>query len=229
MGLRSNKETANDLAALQARTALQRRLPWRLRGTLCARALARAQKNWAVSPLQRPPTSAANTTSRVLPFSPVSSGYVSSFLFRAASSAAPSWLAALLLAAPFRLSGERRVVSTANCAPLQRVNPSATTSSLRLSRALKCARSMSLTSTFVVTRAPASRQTCAAAHSNGYPLFPKTPASLHTLRDGGQTYQVGGHIGRCVESREGGGGVADTEGDGMAARRSWLPLTWAKR
>ena len=113
--LQSNKETVNDLASLQANKAPLRRnqaasiLPWRLRSTLCARPLARAQELGSLS-LQRPPTSAANTTSRVLPYSPVTSGYVSSFLFRAASSAAPSWLAALLLATPFRLSGETRVV-----------------------------------------------------------------------------------------------------------------------
>ena len=35
---------------------------------------------------------------------------------------------------------------------------------------------------FVVTRAPASRQTCAAAHSRGNPRLPKTPATWHAAR-----------------------------------------------
>ena len=75
-----------------------------------------------------------------------------------------------------------RESSTASWAPRHRVNPSATTSSLRLSNALKSARSMSLTNMFVMTRTPASRQTCAATHSKRYTLFPNTPASAHTAR-----------------------------------------------
>ena len=53
-------------------------------------------------------------------------------------------------------TGETRVVSMANCAPRQSVSPSATTSSLRASSALKWPRSMSRTNMLVVTRAPAS-------------------------------------------------------------------------
>ena len=65
-------------------------------GADCALALARADKNCAVSTLQRPPTPAANTTKRARPPSPESSVCVSSFLLRALCSATQSWLAALL-------------------------------------------------------------------------------------------------------------------------------------
>ena len=50
------------------------------------------------------------------------------------------------------------VVSVASWAPRNKVNPSATTSSLLPSKTLKAARSKSLTKTFVDTRAPASLQ-----------------------------------------------------------------------
>ena len=71
---------------------------------------------------------------------------------------APHQSAALLLAEPSRCNGETMVVSMASWAPRNKVNPSATTSSLLPSRALKAARSKSLTNTFVETRAPASLQ-----------------------------------------------------------------------
>ena len=71
--------------------------------------------------------------------------------------------------------GHHCAVSTANCAPRHSVSPSATISSLRPSSALNVARSTSRTNTFVATRAPASLQTCAAAHSRGNPLFPQHP------------------------------------------------------
>ena len=74
------------------------------------------------------------------------------------------------------------MVSTASCAPCHKVNPSATISNRRPSSALWSARSMSRTKAFVVTLAPASRQTCAAAHSSGNPLLPRTPASEHAAR-----------------------------------------------
>ena len=56
---------------------------------------------------------------------------------------------------------------------------------------------------FVTARAPASRQT---------PSSP-TPQPQHTLHDGGQTCPVGGHTGRCEESKVGGGGVCFTSRD----------------
>ena len=110
---------------------------------------------------------------------------------RLASRAAPSWLAALLLAAPL-------VVTRESC-PMPIAHPS---NKVHVPNQHICG-----------DAPPASRQTCAAAHT---PSSPK-PQPLHTLRDGGHTCQVGGHIGKCVESREGGGGVADTERDGMVA------------
>ena len=140
-GRRSNRETAKDRAAEQARVALHLRnhaastLPWRRCGADCALALARADKNCAVSALQRPPTSAANTTRRARPPSPDSSGYVASFLLLALCSATPSWLAALLEADPSRERGETNVVSIASCAPRHELKPSATLpTSARLER-----------------------------------------------------------------------------------------------
>ena len=70
----------------------------------------------------------------------------------------------------------------ASCAPRNAVKPSATTSKRLLSMTLNTARSMSRTKTFVVTRAPASLHTCAAATSRGNPLRPNTPASGHAAR-----------------------------------------------
>ena len=75
-----------------------------------------------------------------------------------------------------RARGETNVVSIASCAPRHKLKPSAT-SNLRPSKALNSPRSMSLTHTFVATRAPASRQICAAAHSKGNSLLPNTPVS----------------------------------------------------
>ena len=62
-------------------------------------------------------------------------------------------------------------------------------------------KSRSRTKTLVDTRAPASRQTWAAARSNKIPLLPSTPA-LRMLLDGVQECQVGGDIGKCESTRE---------------------------
>ena len=99
---------------------------------------------------------------------------MSSFLHRATSSAAPLTCVALLLAVRHG-AGARQELCRQLAAPPNKVNPSATTSSLRLSRALKAARSMSLTLPLVDTRAPPSQQTCAAATSGGHPLRPTSP------------------------------------------------------
>ena len=79
------------------------------------------------------PTSAAKTTSRVLPCRPESSGYQSSFLRRAASRTAPSTSAQRGRGAPSRHNAETSVVSTATCAPWNKGKPSARTSMRRSS------------------------------------------------------------------------------------------------
>ena len=72
------------------------------------------------------------------------------------------------------------------CAPCHKVSPSTTISNRRPPSALNSAKFISRPKAFVVTLAVASRQTCAAAHSNGNSSSPR------------QKNRVGGHIGRCV-------------------------------
>ena len=177
-GRRSNRETAKDRAAEQARVGLHLRnhaastLPWRRCGADCALALARADKNCAVSTLQRPRTSAAiqpgvpDHLRRTAPGT-----WPPSFFSPSAVQLRRGWRP--LLKRTRRARGETNVVSIASCAPRQKLEPSATTSNLRPSKALNSLRSMSLTHTFVATRAPASRPICAAARGNL--LFPQHP------------------------------------------------------
>ena len=143
---------------------------------------ASCRRKDCVSEDHRPPTSLARTTSLALPCAPESSGYTRSFLLRAARKAAPSSLAQRLCGTPLRLKGDTRVVSTASCAPWKSGRPSATTSNRRASARWGGSRSRSRTSTFVDTRAPASRQTRAAALSRAYPRRPNTPACAQAAR-----------------------------------------------
>ena len=101
-GRRSNRETAKDRAAEQARVALHyaaSTLPWRRCGADCALALARADKNCG---LDAPTTT--NFGCQYNQACPTTFAgqlrYVVSFLLQALCSAAPSWLAALLEADP---------------------------------------------------------------------------------------------------------------------------------
>ena len=161
----STRTLVKDRAALHANIALHPPQPSGLRSTLkqqwlwlCPGLVSSAHKISAVSGLHLSPTSAANTTSRARPPSPESSGLVRSFRCLASSSPAPSWLAALLLAVPSQWGHQGRVDGQLSTVPqCQTVRQS--TSSLRLSRALKAARSTSLTRTLVATRAPGSQQT----------------------------------------------------------------------
>ena len=121
------------------------------------------------------------TTNRAQPCTCANSGWVRSLRRLAWTMAAPSVPAHWRLAGPFLDSGETSVVSMASWAPWNSGNPSATTSMRRLS-ASRGGRSMSCTRTWVETRAPASRQTRAAALSNGNPRRPRTPACGHAAR-----------------------------------------------
>ena len=123
-------------------------------------------------------TTLARTTNLALPCSPDSSGYARSFLRRALSRAAPSSPAHRV---PSRRRGETSVVSKATCAPWNS-DPSVTTSRRRASTRSIGNKSKSLTMTFVVTLAPASRHTRAAALSKANPRRPKTPASAQPAR-----------------------------------------------
>ena len=76
---------------------------------------------------------------------------------------------------PARVSGETRVVSTANWPPPQSANPLAMTSMRRSSRCWTCGMLRSASRVWVVTRAPASRHTLAAARSSGPPRLRRTP------------------------------------------------------
>ena len=154
----------------------------RVRGSSRDFARASCRRKDCVSEDHRPPTSPARTTNLALPWAPESSGYTRSFLLRAAREAAPSSLAQRLCGTPLRLKGDTRVVSTASCAPWKSGRPSATTSNRRASARSGGNRSKSRTSTFVDTRAPASRQTRAAALSRAYPRRPSTPACAQAAR-----------------------------------------------
>ena len=169
--------------------------PRRTGGSPRALALARCRTNAAASSDHLPPTSAPNTTSLVRPFRPWNSGCVASLRRLAATRAAPSKLAQRGCGVPFRRSGDTMVVSTANCAPWNRGNPSTTTSTLRLCNRFGAARSMSWILTFVVTRPPASLHTRATADSRANPLRP-TPPPRRTLRGDGHMDRVAGHTGR---------------------------------
>ena len=122
-------------------------------GADCVLALARAgQKLRGLD--ERPPTSVPSTTKRARPPS---------------LDIRHGWRPFLKLTR--RAREVRPTSSIASCAPRHKARPK------------RCSpRSMSLTQTFVATRAPASRQTCAAAHSRGNLLFPNTPASTHAER-----------------------------------------------
>ena len=82
------------------------------------------------------------------------------------------------------IHGDTKVVSTASCAPPPPHNgsPLAITSILLSSCRSMCSRLRSLSRVLLVTRAPASRQTRAAARSKGTPLPRKTPAWAHAAR-----------------------------------------------
>ena len=99
---------------------------------------------------------------------PDSSGYARSFLRRALSRAAPS-SAHCACGVPSRHKSETSVVSKTTCASWNSGNPSATTSRRRASTRSMGNKSKSLTITFVVTLAPASRHTRAAAFSKANP------------------------------------------------------------
>ena len=85
------RDNAKALAALHARMLLHLLNQAALTlfcirtGAVSALALARHLKNCAVSADQRPPVTAASTTSRARSSSPANSGYVASFVLRACS------------------------------------------------------------------------------------------------------------------------------------------------
>ena len=75
-GRRSTSDSENALTMLHASRELHRRshaalaLPWKIMGTVSARAFANPRKNWEVSLDHLPLTSAARTTRRALPSAP---------------------------------------------------------------------------------------------------------------------------------------------------------------
>ena len=73
-------------------------------------------------------------------------------------------------------------MSTASCAPPHNGSPLAITSILLSSCRAMCSKLRSLSRVLVVTLAPASRQTLAAARSKGTPRPRKTPAWAHAAR-----------------------------------------------
>ena len=114
--------------------------------------------------LMRPPSSTPNTTS-LQRLARWSSGYVRCFRSRAWARARPGSLSAPGRALPSRRTGLTIVASNATWAPCQRGRPFATTS-MRHPSAAGTSRFKSRRATFVATRAPASLQMRAAAHSS---------------------------------------------------------------
>ena len=84
-----------------------------------------------------------------------------------------------LLGVPSCRIADTNVVFIANWAPPNSGSPSATISSLRAPRRSTTPRSRSLTSTFTITLAPASRRVRAAALSTANPRRPNTPQTAH--------------------------------------------------
>ena len=128
---------------------------------------AKESKNCRDSWDQRPPTSAARTTSLALPPTPASSGWVRSFHLLASPRTAPSVRSAPRLTEPSRANGDTSVVSTTS-RPCRK-------------------RSKSLTNH--VGAHPGSclsLQTLAAALSNGKPLLPRTPEVAQARADRGR-------------------------------------------
>ena len=86
------------------------------------------------------------------------------------------------------------MVSTASCAPCHKGKPLAMTSMRRSSNRL----TMMLRSVLVVTRAPASRHTRAAARSNGHPRLRRAPDLAQAAR-----WSPRGSRGRAGGQRQG--------------------------
>ena len=160
----------------EASTALRRML-----GTALAFVWAKRRRKVVASGLHRPPVSMARTTSLHL-LERRSSGYVRSLDLRASWSAAPAYWPARLRGWLEEVKGDTRVVSTASCAPPHNGSPLAITSILLSSCRLMWSRLRSLRRVLVVTLAPASRQTLAAALSKGIPRPRITPAWAHAAR-----------------------------------------------
>ena len=119
----------------------------------------------AASSLQRPPTSIPRTTKQHREFRR-SSGQARSLALRA------SW--SVQRGSPARVS-DTKAVSTANWATPQSAKPLAMTSMRRSSMWWTCWTLRSASRVWVVTRAPASRHTLAAARSSGLPRLRSAP------------------------------------------------------
>ena len=113
-------------------------------------------------------------------------------------------------ASPAAVSGDTMVVSTASWAPFHKGSPLAMTS-MRRSSKRETATLRSRTRVFVVTRAPASRHTRAAARSSGQPRLRSAPDREHAAR-----WSPRGSRGRRIGA---GGGGGATEGEHARVRR----------
>ena len=138
----------------------------RMSGAALAFVWASKRRKVVASWLHRPPLSRAKTTSMSFPWICVRPGVLLLCIGRHVGGV--DW----------RRSEDTKVVSTASCAPPHNGSPLAITSILLSSCRAMCSKLRSLSRVLVVTLAPASRQTLAAARSKGTPR----PRSLKCSR-----------------------------------------------
>ena len=124
--------------------------------------------------LNCPPASTPKTTKRQRR-GWTSSGYVRFLDLRASRSAVPAYCPLCCRGAAWLVRGETMAVSMANWLPSQRGKPFAMTSIHRLSMRWKVGMLRSEIRVCVVTLAPASLQTRAAARSKGVPRLRSAP------------------------------------------------------
>ena len=202
-GRRPSNDTANDLAAVHARMPSHRReraaltRPRKIGGWLRDFAFAKACTKDAASSEKRPPTSAANTTNRARPSSPVSSGCVMVFILRTEGQLRCGWPLCGVLCHLCAV-GDTNVVSMASWEPLHKeavchhLQPA-------IVQHVVFGQAVSRTYTLELTRAPVSPSP-KGTHASPAPLPQKI------LLGGGQEGHGDGHTCRSERTEGGEGG-----------------------
>ena len=185
--LNSKRHVATAFAAAHARKAPHRirhacsNLFCRRKG--CSRALDLA--SWATKDCNSgdhlPPTSIAKTTRRARLPLPTSSGCLRSLRLLARLEHHSVRVSCSCVRRTIAMQGTDQSRVQGQLGPTENGQP-ATTSNLRLSATTGRGKSRSRTRTLVVTRAPASRHTRAAAFSSAKPRRPNAPVLVHDAR-----------------------------------------------